>query len=300
MYSHPKNATLDELTCDNIGTWLVDVRENERMIDDSAALPPVSNIDDVNAILSSACKITSTLGEHVGWKCGATNKPAYTKFGLQEPFRAPLHRYRVFQQNVTPVVIPSVLQKNLIKFEAEFAFILNKPLPPKSTPYTDEEIWKAVRIVVPAIEVIGTRWTKKVFQQATMLQKIVDFGINECCALGTEGVAATSCRRDLNNAKVEFLINGKVVLTGKGDAVLDHPIKSLKWLANDLNKSGICTRTHVYGGGAEAGLLAGDIVMSGAALNLDGDLVKPGDIVTARFESLGDVSVVRGEPSSKM
>ena len=104
MYSHPKNATLDELTCDNIGTWLVDVRENERMIDDSAALPPVANIDDVNAILSSACKITSTLGEHVGWKCGATNKPAYTKFGLQEPFRAPLHRYRVFQQNVTPCV----------------------------------------------------------------------------------------------------------------------------------------------------------------------------------------------------
>ena len=89
-------------------------------------------------------------------------------------------------------------------------------------------------------------------------------------------------------------------MTGKGDAVLDHPIKSLKWLANDLNKFGICTRTHVYGGGAEAGLLAGDIVMSGAALNLDGDLVKPGDIVTARFESLGDVSVVRGEPSSKM
>jgi len=302
QYPEEMHTTIDEETADDIGTWLLDVRENENQIHDKDALPPVQNILDVYLILSSACKITSTLGDLVGWKCGATNKTAWTKFGLDEPFRAPLHRYRLFQQAQSdmPVEIPVVLQNGFMMLEAEFAFIIDEPLPPRSTPYSDDEIWDSIRVICPSIEVIGTRWAGEAFQSATPLQKIVDFGLNECCVIGTTGISPRSCRRDLNKVKVEISVNGVVMSTGNGSEVYGHPIQSLGWLASNLNKSGLCTSTHMYGGGGESGLLEGDFIMTGAACVLPASSVQPGDVVSAKFEDFGEVSLVLGVPKPKM
>ena len=144
-------ATLETDYTDGIGTWLVDLRENEMQNNDPTLLPPVQNISDVYNVHSGTVKVVSTLGDHVGWKCGACSEQAWASFGLLEPFRAPLHRHRVFQQSDMPVSIPTVLQRGLLIIEAEFAFIMGENLPPRNLPYTEKELWQAVRFVVPSM-----------------------------------------------------------------------------------------------------------------------------------------------------
>lgn len=292
-------ATLDNDYTDGIGTWLVDLRENERQNNDPEMLPPVENIHDVYNIHSGTVKVVSTLGDHVGWKCGACSEQAWKSFGLTEPFRAPLHRYRVFQQDSVPLSIPSVLQRGLLIIEAEFAFIMGSNLPPRKLPYTEKELWEAVRVVVPSLEIVGTRFGKKSLAQATGLQKVSDFGLNQCCVMGPAGIFGSACRKDLDNVTVDLLVNGRKVSTGSGAKVLGHPIRSLGWLAGNLNDSNISTRTHVYGGGAESGLLSGDVVFAGAATVLQAKEVKVGDVVTALFEGMGEVSFVMAEEGEK-
>jgi 2-keto-4-pentenoate hydratase len=286
--------------CDEIGTWLLDLRENERTIADPQALPPCHTLQDVYNVLSGTCKTTSTLGDHVGWKCGACDPQAWTKLGLTEPFRAPLHRNRVFQQSHlhSPTSIPTVLQRGLLAVEAEFAFIMGQSLPPRTLPYTQQELWDAVAVVVPAIEVVGTRWSGRAFQQATGFQKIVDFGLNQNCVLGPNGVAGSSCRQDLDKVAVKVCVNGVQVGTGSGKNVLEHPILALGWLASNLNACQVSTNTHRYGGGDKSGLLKGDVVMSGATVVITA--FKPGDVITASFEGVGEVSVVLALPDSKL
>ena len=293
---------MDVEYCDEIGTWLLDLRENERTITDPKALPPCSSIHDVYKVLDGTCKINSTLGDHVGWKCGACDKKGQSQLGLNEPFRAPLHRYRVFQQSHlhSPTSIPTVLQRGLLAVEAEFAFILGRSLPPRTLPYTQQELWDAVAVVVPAIEVVGTRWSGAAFQQATGFQKIADFGMNQNCVLGPNGVAGSSCRHDLDNVAVTMWVNGQLKKTGSGKNVLEHPILALGWLASHLNACQASTNTHRYGGGDKSGLLKGDIVMSGATVVLPASHIKPGDVITASFEGVGEVSVVLALPGSKL
>ena len=288
-------TTLSEEFSDEIGVWLLDLRENERMEADPQALPPVATIEDANAVLNATCKVTSTLGEHVGWKCGACTESAWTKLGLTEPFRAPLHRLRIFQQSSsqTPVAIPSVLQQGMLAIEAEFAFIMSKSLPPQTTPYTDAELWDAVEAVVPALEVCGTRWTGPAWEQATGFQKITDFGLNQNVVLGSDGTLGSYCQtHTLNDVRIQILVNGTQIATGSGCNVLGHPIKALGWLASDLNRCQLSTRTHMYGGGQDIGLVKGDVVMSGATVVVPANAFQPGDVVTAVFEGMGEVSLV--------
>jgi 2-keto-4-pentenoate hydratase len=286
-------TTLEEDYCNEIGAWLIDLRENEQLNSNPKALPPVTNIYDAYKVLSGTCKVKSTLGDHVGWKCGACDKKAWTSLGLTEPFRAPLHRYRMFQQSQLqePIVIPFVLQKGILAVEAEFAFIIGKNLFSKDAPFTEKELWDAVDVVIPSLEVCGTRWSGEALKNATGFQKIVDFGLNQCCVLGPVGVAATTCQKDLDNVQVQIFINDKHVGTGSGKNVLGNPILALGWLASNLNSYQESTNTHVYGGGSKVGLLKGDVVMSGATIVLNSCKLNPGDVVRASFQGIGEVSL---------
>lgn len=79
---------------------------------------------------------------------------------------------------------------------------------------------------------------------------------------------------DLSAIGVRVTINGAEVATGRGDAVLGHPLRSVAWLAGKLA---------AYG----RGLRAGDHVMTGSFTRQF--LVERGDRVRTEFERLGTV-----------
>jgi 2-keto-4-pentenoate hydratase len=47
--------------------------------------------------------------------------------------------------------------------------------------YTEEEVWDAVDVVAPAIEIVGSRFGAEALAQASGIQKISDFGLNDRC-----------------------------------------------------------------------------------------------------------------------
>ena len=79
---------------------------------------------------------------------------------------------------------------------------------------------------------------------------------------------------DLSTIGVRVTINGAEVATGRGDAVLGHPLHSIAWLAAKLA---------AYG----RGLKAGDHIMTGSFTRQF--LIAPGDRIRTEFERLGTV-----------
>jgi 2-keto-4-pentenoate hydratase/2-oxopent-4-enoate/cis-2-oxohex-4-enoate hydratase len=71
-------------------------------------------------------------------------------------------------------------------------------------------------------------------------------------------------------------VNGNEVTSGKGSAVLGHPLKALAWLANTLPQHGLS-------------LKQGDWVTTGVVTGLY--YAQAGDHVVADFGSLGQVEI---------
>ena len=95
--------------------------------------------------------------------------------------------------------------------------------------------------------------------------------------------ACLSCRGfgrtigiDLRLVGVVIEVNGQVVATAAGAAVLGHPAASVAWLVRALARRG-------------EGLTAGMTVLSGACTAAFA--VAPGDTVVARVDRLGTVEV---------
>ncbi|MBI1893372.1 MAG: hypothetical protein HYS14_04600 [Candidatus Rokubacteria bacterium] len=68
-----------------------------------------------------------------------------------------------------------------------------------------------------------------------------------------------------------------MTLTGRGEAVLGHPLNALAWLANELPKWG-------------RSLKAGEFVTTGTCTDIY--VAKAGDNIQADFGTLGSVEVV--------
>src|SRR3984957_9980012 len=145
-------------------------------------------------------------------------------------------------------------------------------LPPRSTPYTTQEVLDAVDTLHPAIEIPDSRFAD--FVSAGPAQIIAD---NACAHLFVLGAAATANWRslDLVEEKPAITLRGRQ-FTGHGRNVLGDPRVALAWLTNELRELGLT-------------LKAGQIVTTGTC---HPPLpIQSGDLFEADFGSLGKVSV---------
>jgi 2-keto-4-pentenoate hydratase len=128
----------------------------------------------------------------------------------------------------------------------------------------------ATRAVVPALEVIDSRYRNFKF-------KLADVVADNCSAsrvvLGAEEVPLDGLDLRLQGMVLEK--NGVLADTGTGAAVLGHPASAVAWLANKLAATG------------EA-LEPGDLVMPGAPV--EALFVAPGDEVRVTFDRVGSVT----------
>ncbi len=155
------------------------------------------------------------------------------------------------------------------KVEGEIAYILKEDLVGPSV--TVEQVLDATDYVVASIEIVDSRiedW------RIRLVDTVADNGSSALYVLGRKRVDPRAT--DLKAVSMQLVRNGQVVNEGVGADVLGDPSHSVAWLANALSAYGIT-------------LKKGEVVLSGAitaALP-----AKEGDVFTASFTELGDVTV---------
>jgi 2-keto-4-pentenoate hydratase len=203
-----------------------------------------------------------------GWKIAATSEAGQKHINVDGPMAG-----RILAETVIPDGGTASMKGNEMRVgEPEFAFRMAKDLPPRSQPYTVQQVLDAVGTLHPAIEIPDSRFAD--FVGAGAPQIIAD---NACAHLFVLGAPASANWRalDLVEERPIIVLRGKHY-TGHGKNVLGDPRIALAWLANELRQLGLT-------------LKAGQIVTTGTChppLPL-----QSGDVFAADFGSLGKVSV---------
>jgi len=239
------------------------VRLRQELIDDLPEEYRPKTIEDAYAIQD---RLLELLGEDIGgWLVGCTNTEIQKQLGLHEPYTARILASSLFKSPAKlclPTTLPVVL-------EMEFAFTLSKDIPHRATPYSEDEVARAIRSVHPAIEVVLGHfhdWPSK-----DIYSLIADNGTDGPLIFG-EGVTDWESL-DLGEISVTLSINGKIVREGTGSKVLAGPLSVMTWLANHAER--------------DPGLCAGFIINTGSCTSMYS--AKCGDVAAANFGPLGTV-----------
>jgi 2-keto-4-pentenoate hydratase len=156
--------------------------------------------------------------------------------------------------------------------EPEFAFRMAADLPPRSQPYTVQQVLDAVGTLHPAIEIPDSRFSD--FVSAGAAQIVAD---NACAHLFVLGAPTSANWRALDLVEQRSVITlREKQFIGHGKNVLGDPRIALTWLANELRQLGVTLR-------------AGQIVTTGT--RHPPLPIQSGDVFAADFGSIGKVSV---------
>ena len=249
---------------------LTEVRRSRVRLD---ALPVDCRPDDLAAAYAIQAVHAERLaalqgGAPVGYKIGCTNVTAQAQLGIDEPFYG-----RLFPGAVHDSAARLRADDFFMRvIEAEFAFRMVDDLPAAAAPYDLDGVAAAVGAVVPAIEVVDSRYTDWTTAGAAAL--IADNGSHGALIHGPVTEAWRDI--DLESAPVILSVAGEVVREGVGGNALGHPLHALAWLANTLCFSG-------------GGLRAGDLVSTGTCIEVY--FADPKDRIRADFGDLGSLEV---------
>ncbi len=161
---------------------------------------------------------------------------------------------------------------SLLGIEPEFAFEISRNVPSTDEPYSTDTITDYVSRMIPAIELVGHRFSDWGKFDAPVL--VADNAVHQAWIRGR----AVGEWRQVNLAEhpVRLIVNGDVEFRGSGANVLGNPLNALAWLANELPKWG-------------RSLSAGDVVTTGTCTDVY--TAKIGDQIRADFGDLGSVEL---------
>lgn len=200
-----------------------------------------------------------------GWKAGLTSKPKMRQMGVEQPSIGFLtDRMAVAEGgaiSVAELVHPRV--------ESEIAFVMKDRL--AGAACTAEDVRAATDFVLPAIEIIDSRFTGFKFD----LESVI--GDNSSSARYVIGGRPRRLEDlDLRTIGTMLEVNGEIKALGAGAEVLNDPAEAIAMMVRVLDELG-------------EDLPAGSLALSGAITAAYA--VVPGDFVRASFHELGSVSV---------
>lgn len=205
-------------------------------------------------------------GGVAGYKIACTNAIAQRQLSVEGPFYGNLISAFCFAS-------PARLEASqffMRVVEAEFGFRMARDLSPR--PHSREEIVAAVEGVIPSIEIVDSRFDDWLTIGAFSL--IAD---NACNAAWVQGPLRTDWQDvDLAGQTVQVTVNGQLVRTGNGAAVLGHPLNAVEWLVGALSQQGI-------------GLKAGQFITTGVTTEVY--MGQAGDRVMADFGPVGNAEI---------
>lgn len=227
---------------------------------------PDMTMDDGYAVQTELRKRFLAQGHKlIGWKAGLTSKAKMQQMGVDVPSIGFLTDRMARPEN--SVISTSDLVHPRV--ECEVAFVTKHPL--KGPDCTAEQVLAATDYVLPAIEIIDSRFSGFKFDLESV---VADNGSSARYVGG--GRPRYPEELDLRTLGVVLEKNGEIVEMGASAEVLGHPANAVAMLVNILHDLG------------EA-LPAGSFVMSGGITAAVA--VQPGDHVMARFQELGSLSI---------
>ncbi|TEX50506.1 MAG: hypothetical protein B7C55_10395 [Actinomycetales bacterium mxb001] len=201
----------------------------------------------------------------VGAKLGLTSEAKQKQMNVDEPLYGWLTSDMRLEPG-EPLYVERFIQPRV---EAEIAFLIGDDLEGDDIGAAD--VLAATAAVMPAIDVLDSRYAGYSF---TLPDVIADNSSSAGFVTGSVLVDPTGI--DLRLCGVVLEVNGQVMATAAGAAVLGHPAASVAWLVRALARRG-------------EGLEAGMTVLSGACTAAFA--ISPGDTVVARIDRLGTVEV---------
>lgn len=238
------------------GTKLAALKPSQRPRDRAEGYAIQAAIEQVSA------------GALFGWKIAATSEAGQKHINVDGPMAGRILSETVIADGGTASMAGNEMRVG----EPEFAFRMARDLPPRSEPYTVQEVLDAVGTLHPAIEIPDSRFSD--FVSAGAAQIIAD---NACAHLFVLGPPTSANWRalDLVEHRPVIALRGQQYI-GHGKNVLGDPLIALAWLANELRELGVT-------------LKAEQIVTTGTC---HPPLpIQSGDLFAADFGSLGKVSV---------
>jgi 2-keto-4-pentenoate hydratase len=237
---------------------LLEARRTVQPIDD---LPPALRPRTLEEAYYVQDLMLDALGTAGGWKVGATTPDG-------TPFYAPMP---VDGFGTSGERIAKQLRR-LRGVEAEIAFLMGKDLPPRSTPYSREELVDAIKSCHPAIELLESGLLNP--DAVDRLTAIADLQSNGGFISGpaVEGWQEF----DFATESAQMNVDGfERVANGKNAAGGDL-LRLVLWMANEAQ-----SRT--------GGLLAGQWITTGSWTGKI--MADSGSVALARFPRFGEVSV---------
>ena len=203
----------------------------------------------------------------VGHKIGLTSKPMQTLLGVDEPDFG-----FILDDMVVETSSVAVERFCAPRVEPEVAFLLHAPL--RGPHISPDDVRAGTAAVAVALEVVDSRiadW------KLTLPDTVADNASSGAVVLG-DWIPYDDAL-DLPQAVATLELNGEVIDTGKGAAVLGDPAVAVAWLANALADYG-------------TELEAGQFVMSGSFTSAA--FVHTSDTARAAISGLGTVSLTFG------
>ncbi len=204
----------------------------------------------------------------LGWKIAATSKDGQNHIGVSGPLAG-----RIFREKVTNPNNTIALGNNKMGVaEPEFAFKIGSLIKPNKTLFNVEEIMELVDNLHLAIEFPDSRFNN--FSSVGELSLIADnacadqFVISSPIEIDWKNIDFSNFKLSISNSKFSY--------QGIGSNVLGDPRIALTWLVNELSQNNIM-------------LEKGMIVSTGTCSKPIP--VETGDIVTANFGELGEISI---------
>lgn len=235
---------------------IVDARRSGTLLDGLPVHATPATVADAHAIQDA---VTAALGKPVG------------AFKAMAPANGEPTRGLIYADTIhpSPARIPAA-EVPQCGVEGEVAFIFRRDLPPRTEPYSRDEVAAAVDACA-AIEVVTSRYRNA--DTATTLLKLAD-----CISNGAfvHAPSPTDWRGlNLGKLKVTLTVNGAAVLEQEGGHPTGDPLAVAVVLANMLR--------------AQGGVRAGQFVTCGSFTGLR--YLQPGDVCGVRFEGLGAAEV---------
>jgi 2-keto-4-pentenoate hydratase len=225
-----------------------------------------STLDEGYAIQDLVCALWDD--KVAGWKTGATAAAVQLRLGTDRPLAGAFFSRTVHQ---SPARLPAKAFHHKA-VESEFGFRFSSGLAARAATYSRDEVLAAIDALVPAVEIVGPRFTDLLFGR--MPTAVADNTLNAAFVFGQPVTAWRDI--DLPAHKVHLAVNDVIVAEGRGADVLGDPITSLVWTVNHLSARGIAVEPgQIFSTGTTTGIVT----------------LKPGDMAVADFGRLGQVSV---------
>jgi 2-keto-4-pentenoate hydratase len=227
---------------------------------------PAMTVDEATRIQLAVTAIKTSKGaKEIGYKGGFFSKAIRIQMGIHQP------DWGILVDSMLCNSGDTLSLGNFIhpKVEPELAFVLGEDL--RGPAVTASDVIRATKFVLPALEVIDSRFKEFKFKLADV---IADNASASRVVIGAKALPLLEL--DLRLLGVVLEKNGDVFATATGAAVMGGPAGAIAYLANEFSRFDI-------------GFPAGAIIIP-SALTAAVD-VSAGDHVCAAFDRLGSVSV---------